>query len=258
MQIRELTHRNREGVPYRREPAVECQIGEALLLDPPRMLERARLRDYRQPSYLQEECLVYLIRDYRLRGEAATVGTLCEALLGRCARHIHGRLSALAPDARDDAYSEVVVALFDRILNLDSDAGDFLQVRFWVVLDTLAVTAFGRQVRELRRAKTRQAPLSALPGYAEDEGDRAVAVRAADLPAQPGMDQALLSQEGLRALAEPYRTVFVLRHYEGWPIEDKDPSVPTISRHFQRTPRTIRNWMREAENVLAAWRGGYP
>jgi len=52
--------------------------------------------------------------------------------------------------------------------------------------------------------------------------------------------------------------VFVLRHYEGWPIEDKDPSVPTISRHFQRTPRTIRNWMREAENVLAAWRGGYP
>jgi len=41
---------------------------------------------------------------------------------------------------------------------------------------------------------------------------------------------------------------------EGWPIEDRDPNVMTISKYFGKTSRTIRNWIAEAEKQLAAWR----
>ncbi len=68
---------------------------------------------------------------------------------------------------------------------------------------------------------------------------------------------ALLYREALALLDEPMRTAFVLRHYEGWPIEDRDETVPTISRYFNKTPRTIRNWMTTAEQALAAWRGEF-
>ena len=43
---------------------------------------------------------------------------------------------------------------------------------------------------------------------------------------------------------------------EGWPVEDRDPNVPTISRYFGKTSRTIRNWLAQAEERLAAWRDG--
>jgi len=63
--------------------------------------------------------------------------------------------------------------------------------------------------------------------------------------------------DGLNSIEEPYRTVFVLRYYHGWPTEDDDPTVPTISRYFNKTPRTIRNYLRRADDALVAWRGGH-
>ncbi len=255
MPIRELTHRNRDGVLYRREAAVEEQIAAALTLAPAALIERVHINDADAPGYLREECLVYLLREYAYAGETALVAALGEALLARCTGYIAGKLYALGPVARDDAFGEVVASLFDLILDLESDRGDFLQVRFWVVLERLVVSTFGRQAREIARAQ-RQVSLSALPGADGDDEERRVAAAPEALaePALP-LDQALLYREALGTLDEPYRTAFVLRYYEGWPIEDQDPTVPTISRYFAKTPRTIRNWMAAAEGTLAAWRG---
>jgi DNA-directed RNA polymerase specialized sigma24 family protein len=242
-------------VPYRREPAVEEQIRAALRSDPAALVERAAVRDQASPVYLREECLVYLVREFALQGEAAHVATLSEALLGRCTRFIHGRLLVLGAQAAEDAYCEVVARLFDLILDVGSDRGDFLQVRFWVALEKMVISAFGRQVKEQARTR-RHVPLTALPGEDGDEDEQHVApgtLQAGEPRSAP--DQALLVREALAALDEPYRTAVILRHYEGWPIEDRDPTVPTISRYFNKTPRTIRNWMATAEEALAAWRG---
>lgn len=256
MPPRQLTHRNRDGQLYQREAAVEAQLAAAEDLAPEALIEQARGRDPAAPYYLREEALVYLLRESARRGEAALASALCEALLARCAGYINGKLGALGAEARDEAFAEVVAALCGYILDFDSDRGDFLQVRFWVVLERLVVSAFGRQVKELARA-ARQAPLTALPGVADgNDGERHVAAPS-EVAAAPGlpMDQALLYREALATLREPHRTAFVLRHYEGWPIEDGDPTVPTISRYFDKTPRTIRNWMAAAEQTLAVWRG---
>jgi DNA-directed RNA polymerase specialized sigma24 family protein len=256
VQVRELTHCNKDGIPYRRETAVERQIEAAFQLSRSILMERARLRDREAPGYLQEECLVCLLRAYTAEGDAATVAALSEALLERCARFINGKLMSLGRDAAEEAYSEVMVRLFDLILDVESDRGDFLQVRFWLALEKLVVTAFGRQTREITRSRL-QVPLSALPGASggDDEEPRVTAqveeIAERNLPP----DVALLYREALALLDEPLRTAFVLRHYEGWPIEDRDETVPTISRYFNKTPRTIRNWMTTAEQALAAWRG---
>ena len=68
------------------------------------------------------------------------------------------------------------------------------------------------------------------------------------------MEQRLLFKEGLNILKEPYRTVFILYYYEDWPIESKDPSKMTISKHFKKTEKTIRNWLKEAREQLRRWR----
>lgn len=68
-------------------------------------------------------------------------------------------------------------------------------------------------------------------------------------------ERLVLLGDGLRALSEPYRAAFILRYYAGWPIQDRDPTVPTISRHFGKDPRTIRNWLAKAEEELERWRG---
>lgn len=256
--IEPLTRRNAAGVVYRREPVVERQIAEALRLPPDRLRERAAVSDQHAPDYLKEECLVYLLRRYQRAGERRLVSDLAEALLRRCANLINARLCSL--DA-GDGYYDVVERLFGQILDLDSDRGDFLQVRFWPALDKLAVRAFNQQLTQRKRAQV-TVPLSSLAGYDRDDGDEPGQVaRPRDLAAiaAPSGEAAVLAddliRDALSRVDEPFRSAFLLRHYFDWPIEDQDPAVRTISRHFGKDPRTIRNWLKKADEALQAWRG---
>jgi hypothetical protein len=261
VEIQPLTRRNKAGEVYQRSPEVTRQIGEALALTPARLIERAWLRDPHVPDYLQEECLVCLIREYHRRGQGNVVDDLIPLLVERCAKRVNDHLQALGPRVVDRAFTDVFDALFDLITDLGSDRGDFLQVRFWVVLDRLRIGTFNRYKDELNQAK-QVVPLSSLAGYAdepEDDVGESPRVRSsttsADAVYAVPVDQGLLVREALRAIGEPYRTAFVLAYYDDWPIEAKDPSVPSISRYFRRTPRTIRNWLDKAIEALGRWRG---
>src|SRR5260370_5666391 len=91
--------------------------------------------------------------------------------------------------------------------------------------------------------------VSSTAGY-EPEGDddvrNGVQLNALADPSIP-MEQRLLYREGLSMLKEPYRTAFILRYYEGWQIDAKEPSVPTLSRYFKKSPRTLQTWLTLAE-----------
>ena len=87
------------------------------------------------------------------------------------------------------------------------------------------------------------------------EGDREEGVGYVPEPVSGiQVDTGLLVGEALATLEEPHRTVFVLRHYQGWPVESKHPGDPTISGYFGVTSRTVRNWLTTAEKRLAEWR----
>lgn len=241
---RPLTRRNADGQVYRRLPEVEAQLVAALRLEPRQLLERAATSDPAAPGYLCEEALVYLLREAHGLGERETATALAEALVRRATPTIRARLRALGRGRLEEACADVVEELFVRILDLDSDRGDFLQVRFGVVLKRLCIDVFGRYVHQ-----PREQPLAVgEPG--EDEDDPLELAE----PSLP-LDERVLLQEALARLDEPYRSAFVLRYYEDWPVEDRDPSVPTLSRHFGVTPRTIRNWLRRAHETLQRWRG---
>lgn len=251
--LRPLTRCNKQGEVYQRSTAVESQIKSALALSPDRLLERALLQDDQLSDYLREECLVYLIREYKRKGHEKIINDLSQILLRRCAKYLHERLHSLGPDRVEDAISDIVLELFTQILELDNDRGDFLQVRFWVVLESLVITTFGRYIKGLKESEN-TVPLS----YEQDTDDSnnrgSIPPEDSALPALT-VEQRLLYREGLNTLEKSHRVAFVLRHYYDWPIESNNPSQPTICRYFGKTSRTIRLWLAKAEETLERWRG---
>src|SRR5207253_1635233 len=108
-------------------------------------------------------------------------------------------------------------------------------------------------LRQIGRTQN-SVPLSAIAGYAEGERpDRAPSVSAVDGKrlTQPSDEDAILDhhviRDALSRIPEPQRSAFALKHYYGWPIEDQDPNVRTISRQFGVDPRTIRNWLKRVD-----------
>ena len=255
--IRPLTHTGSEGV-YRRTTEVEREIASALALDPSHILQRAQQRDYTHPEYLSPECLVHLIREFHMRGDEEIVSALCGSLLQYSAKRINGHLNALDPESVDESFREVITALFSLILDLKSDAGDFLQVRYWIVVDRLTITAFQKRVRLLEQ-EDNTVSLSSLPGEEESqdsEDDRTPSVkRITWFDNAVSAEDRVLIAEALGRLRELVRRAFFLVHAEGLPIESKDPTIMTVSRALGKSGRMIQNSLAEAEKVLREWRG---
>ena len=249
-----LTRRNAAGEVYHRLAAVDKQIQEALSLGQDELRGRLEVCDEASPAFLKEESLAYLVRHYHKEGNQEHVKDLAKCLLTRCATWIDGKLSSLRDDLKEDGNASVVAELFTMMLDLASDRGDFLQVRFWVVLEKLTVNAFRKQVN--------QHDLESTGDYDRETIDVMVQQGAAVIPPaipsrsveSEAIDNVLI-EGALHQLKEPLRSAFLLRHFRGWPIEDTDPTVQTISRHFGKTPRTIRNWLSRANELLEAWQG---
>ena len=255
-----LTRTNADGEVYQRDAVVDEQIQEAIKLGAEALRRRSRITDKDSSEFLKEEALVYLIRHNHCAGNRQMVEALSESLLSRCAKLINSKLMSLKSSLKEDGYAEVVKELFVRILNLECDRGDFLQVRFWIYLERLTVQVFREQHKQqtIQRDAIR---LTSLPGYDEEEGDQFKSkggLSHHNTFTPPTFDteviDRILINKALSRLNGRFRCVYLLRYYWGWPIEDQDPSVQTISRHFNKTPRTIRNWLRNAEQKLKACR----
>lgn len=257
-----LTHRNKKGELYLRTDEVEEQISVALSLERKELLERTEHLDHTSADYLGPECLVFLIRHFARAPDEELVEALSGGLLKRCALRITKALASLDDtEAREEAKSWVKAQLFGKILNLESDSGDFFQVRFWVGLDALTFKALTRAYNAEKRANT-MLRLSQLAG--EDAGDAddddarvSRGRREATLDPNQWPDRTALLKDAERALAAmnpKHAEVFKMKYLYDIPIEDKDPEVYTISRHFDKTPRTIQNWLTAAESALQPWR----
>jgi hypothetical protein len=248
--IEPLTRCNLQGERYVRTPKVEQQIRGVLALGAGGVLARARIKDQPDVHFLQEETVAYLIRWAHRAADDDIANGLAAVLVQRCTRFLKSQLRALRPDKLEEAIAETVADLFELLVEPEgSDRGDFLQVRFWVVVKRLGLAAFGRAVEESKRELLTVA-IEPTGAASEDEEERGLDI--AD-PRTPAPDTRLLANEALAQLEPNIRQAFLMK-LEGWLVEDRDPSVPTISRYFGKTSRTIRNWLTQAEEQLAAWR----
>jgi DNA-directed RNA polymerase specialized sigma24 family protein len=257
-----LTRQTRAGQPVRRPRGVEAQIKELLPLPAGVIDQRIKVTDSQASDFVCEEALVYLIRSNRQRGDLRIVNTLTEALLRRIGRRTHNMLSSLGRDRAAEAKSAVVEELFRRILDLTTDRGDFLQVRFWQAHKGIVIDVTRQQLREIQQVE--EWPVEEEEGEddnGDDESNSAGLLQSADVPIEEflGEQEALeMAQQALNSVPEPYRTAYALIEIEGWPIEAQDPDTVTVSRHFGRTSRTIRNWHDKAQEFIKRWRRENP
>ena len=208
-----LTRRNVAGEIYQRLEVVDRQIQEALRLDSVDLQRRSEVRDKAAPEFLKEECLVYLIRHYHKAGDRQRVDDLSESLVRRCGTWIHRRLLSLGQELAIEGYSDALERMFEQILDLNSDRGDFFQVRFWLALERIIVQFSRKQFNKLKLEQD-NIPLTWLAGHDGEDNARLTRKRATRVPSalshtvESVVIEKTLIREALSRLEEPIRSVF--------------------------------------------------
>lgn len=235
-----ITQRNKEGELYQRSPEVESQIREALTLDRKRLIERAIKKDYGADDYFQEECLVYLIRAFRIGGETEVADSLMIALIDRCKKKIDTILrKLLSQHYINECFEEVIDEIIGQIYDTNSDKSNFAESKFWVWLN-------GR-VCNVRRKYHKYQKEDSKADKAEDYERKLVDSRnnfSAELEEKDGLAKAV------KILTERELQIYVMRDNWGWQTYSKDESVMTISKYFNVTARAVQKWFEIAEAKL--------
>lgn len=263
--IRPLTHRTKKGRSYQRPKEIESQIRWALTLEAGELLRFAHLIDSSEPKYLKEETLVYLILAYRRAGNSDMVNDLSDELVKRITPLYGAFFHGFTATQRAEAGDELLKGMFIKIINDMEGKGDFFQIRFWACLKRLATSIFLEKAKGYNR-ETVLVPLSDLAGYEMEDpysnpDDEFPSERPSELTVGTSSVEDIVfdkitARDGLKILPEPLRTAYLLYYEQGWDIESKDPTEPTISKYYNVTPRTVRNWLTRAEESLETWRGG--
>lgn len=248
-----LTRRDANGEIYRRSSEVEEQILEALRLEQSILLGRVAIMDYDAPGYFKEEAIVYLIRKFIADRETDLVNDLMNHLIQRVAVPVHCQISKILHREYyvDECYRDVLLEVTRKITDLTSDCDDFAQARFQKWLERITFKAIRPYFREQEQDKNREPEieiLKNLPSSSPSAEDDLILAETHKLDLKK-------AQEFLEKLPEHERNAYLLRYRDGLEIENQDPSIMTISKHFNRSPRTIRNWLRAAEDKLQKARG---
>ena len=237
---------------YKRLPAVEGQIADALTLEPEMLLKRAQQRDETAPDFLSAETLVYFIRQAIQNNDIKVRDTLFRELLERCKPHFSGKFRGFGREDREDLQGEVMKRIVEDLFAPD-DRDDFMQVRFWKYLENKCIDACRTAMRHTDAIESLDAGYS---GDGEIEGQSRLekVVASGLLP-----EELAMISEGLAELPLRLRRIFLLRHYVGMKI-GPDKSVEatgdelTIAKQFSCSGRTIRNKLKEADDLLASFR----
>jgi hypothetical protein len=157
----------------------------------------------------------------------------------------------LDEDARYEIQAEVLADMA-RLLLAKDDAGDFLEVRFWLYLRRKAITSRAA----LLRARRRLPLVDDLVGGDEEQASAILSVPSGDLSPE---DRVLL-KDGLARLPPELRELMILRYLEGWRVGDelpgrRDPNDPTLSERYAITPRAVRKRLARAEAFLTDSKG---
>ena len=237
---------------YKRTAATQRQINDGLGLTAAELIARAQQRDEKAPDYMSAEALVYFIRRSDGTGDRKTRDALIRELLERCTVFFRAQFRGCSKEDREDLPGEVITALVEDLLD-PSDRGDFMQARFWLYLKRKTIDASKAIFRHSGDTESLDTGFS---GEAESEGQTKLD---AQVDKRLSPEEVMMLSEGLATLPSRLREVFLLRHYVGMKIgadnpDDDPPDEVTLARRFNRSGRTIHNWLKEAEARLARFR----
>ena len=234
---------------YKRLAEVERQIGEALALGGRELVGRARQREEGGVGFLSPEALVYFIRRAIRNGDQWIRDDLFQELLERCNPHFRGKFRRFGPEDRQDLQGDVQLGMIEELFAQD-DRSDFMQVRFWTYLERKCIDVYRSKFRQTEETESLER------GFSGEGASQGLTRLEMEADRQISPEDLTMISEGLKKLPPRLRGVFLLRHYVGMKIGSdnlaKDEAGElTIAAHFGRTGRTIRNWLKEADKLLA-------
>ncbi|MGH9948051.1 MAG: hypothetical protein ACRD6X_12745 [Pyrinomonadaceae bacterium] len=251
-ELEPLTRTTRAGETLRRRFEVEEQIKEALALDAEALEQRLSVRDYWAAGFIKPEAIVYLIRRSLDACDEDSVNRLSTALVGQLTRMITGKVRILSPNLREDCHSEIVVRVFEEIVDLSTNRADYAQVSFGDWLEKRALDSIRKCWKENTQSQITDSLTSEDEGSDEDAaGPEGRDFRSSALRPE---EYGLFIDKALSVLKDNEREAFIMRHFWEWEIENADPSIPTISTRFVKSARTIRNWLASADKKIKTWR----
>jgi DNA-directed RNA polymerase specialized sigma24 family protein len=249
--LRPLTRTRKDnGSVYVREKDVEAQLRHLATLN-----ERERRRAFfaEGEERLREEALVYVLRERATAGDDETAWQIAQLLVDRISGHVARQLSKwrLPPDDADDCTRDLFATLFEALFD-GGPGGEFWEVRFWVCLD--------RRLWNLieKRQTTLDAELREVEAPGGDGGERSnesglesLLSRVKDTSVGPE-ERAILSA-ALEHLTENERLAIYLTKIEGLPEESDDPDRVTAATILGVTGRSVRNYLKRAEEKVQKW-----
>ena len=239
--------RKDDSSPYHRERRAEeeiqrlCGLGQRARKE--MLLARHPAGD---PARLREETLVYALRECAARGDDEMAWGIAELLTERVSGHIARQLAKwrLPEEDADDVTRDLFALLFDVLFSREP-SGEFWEVRFWVCLD--------RRLWNLveKRQASLDSQLSEGSEPTESESGESTLLRLPEVG--PGPEALAEYGEALTVLAEHERLAVYLKYIEGLPEESDDPNRQSVARILGVTGRTVRNYLRRAEQKLREW-----
>jgi hypothetical protein len=241
-----------KGEPYKRRTDIEGKILRAL--ERP-SAEWTTIAAATGEGRLPDEALVFLIRAIQ-NGDRDLFGRLIYELSRRTARIARHLAQGFDKDTTDDIIWKVEKEIIDLVLvKIPSRQSEFLEVAFRRAVERRTINIVAKQKQFPR-------PLHRAPAE-PPEGEEA-AERLAELvpDERPGPEEILAELEdrtrrpelikiALAAVKDPRHVeAVILRHVHGWPITDKDPTKPTLERHFGISGRQIQNWITDALETM--------
>jgi DNA-directed RNA polymerase specialized sigma24 family protein len=229
---------------YRREPLVQDLLESWTRIAPRVVLQRLVSGAPDVPN----EALVAAARALSRAGNENDAWKVVEVLGRRVAGRIYRHLAAWGFGGSQTAHQEditrdILQMMMESVLST-APRNEFWECRFWTCFDRRARTIL-RDFRARNRndsewnetiesAAAGDQPLSKSYAKAVDWTD--------DIAARTLLDR----------LPEPLRTAFYLKHYAGYKEESEDE--PTIASTLRVSGRTVRNYLRRAEQLLSEWR----
>jgi hypothetical protein len=245
-----LTSLALDGNPYHRRADVEAEIASALQRSPWEWLTLVE-----SGGTVSDETLVFLIKR-AAKVDRDLCGRLIYVLSKRVASIATRWAQGFDPGTMEEVVLKVEMQIIELVLaEIPSRQNEILEIAF-----TQAVKR--RTLNEVE--KQNRAPLALRSRFRDmsDDGsdDDDPMERLEDQRPNPEEILARLADEKQRAdmvsaarasVKDPrHLEAVILRHIRGWPITDKDPTKPSLERHFGKSGRQIQNWIKTALEAM--------
>lgn len=272
-----------DGTPYQRRPAVERELQELEALDLSGIVAVARAGEQQGKPAVSSEALVYVLRRevHLARTDGPTLGSidaLAAILVRRCERILKRRLWQYDDLAHEEITEDVTKRVVDDIYE-NGDLADYAEVNFnhWLSRNRSdACRKYSKKLVRVERPGDLAEALSENEAYDISENGGAEASsehtpetlyalsearEKAKLP--PLIESANLPPEVLyrigdmvnKAMLPPnVLNAFLAYHYLEMQIESEDPDKHTLVKHFNKSEKMIRLWIKRAEKAFAKLR----